>query len=59
MAKIRKDHRLEPELPRILVGGKQILLDGNIHAKVFIHRPVDGTHAALPKNFNDAVSFMK
>ncbi len=59
VAQACQDHRFEPELTRIFVCGEKVFLNGYIDAKILVHRTVNGPHSALPKNFDNAITFMK
>ena len=58
MAQIRQNHRFQPELTRVFVRGEKILFEGYLHAEIFIHGAINRPHAALTKNFNNAITFM-
>jgi hypothetical protein len=39
--------RFPAKLAGIILDGKQVLLNGNFHAQVFINRPEDGPHPTV------------
>jgi hypothetical protein len=59
VAQIRQNDRFQTELSRIFVSGEEVFLNSHIHAEIFIHRAINGSHPTLAEDFNNAISLMK
>jgi len=59
VTEVRENDCFQPELTRIFISREQIFFDGYIHAQIFINSAIDGTHAALPQNLDNSITFVQ
>ena len=59
VAQVRQDYRFQPELAGVFVRSEKIFLEGDIHAEIFVHGAVNGPHAALAQDLDNAIAFMQ
>ncbi len=59
MAQVRQDDRFAPELPGVLLGCEEVILNGNFNAQILIDRPVNRSHPALPEDLNNPVTVIE
>src|SRR5258706_4590100 len=59
VSQIRKDHCLEPELPRVFFCCEKVFFNCHFHAKGFIHGAINRSHSSLAEILLNPIALMQ